>query len=132
MLGDSRSLYLTWENQTHPHPMLWLLAGEKTGGGDFTTKVLWFSVLRKGVGQPVFPRVKVEGLGRHRQEGWLMCLCSSGIDNPRADVYSSLLSEYLKTPLIRPLLTGIAGSRVPTGLFLPCSASAPVRSNLPP
>lgn len=74
MLGDSRSLYLTWENQTHPHPMLWLLAGEKTGGGDFTTKVLWFSVLRKGVGQPVFPRVKVEGLGRHMQEGWLMCL----------------------------------------------------------
>lgn len=45
-----------------------------------------------------------------------MCLCSPGIDNPRADVYSSLLSEYLKAPHIRPLLTGIAGSQVPTGL----------------
>lgn len=44
-----------------------------------------------------------------------MCLCSPGIDNPRADVYSSLLSEHLKAPHVRPLLTGRAGSRVPTG-----------------
>lgn len=73
-----------------PHPRLWMLCREETG-------VLWYSVLRKGDGQSVFPRVEVEDLGRHMQE-WLLCPCRPGTDNSRAGVCSSLSSEYLNPP----------------------------------